>query len=49
MLMSYDEYLEKTGKENCVEIWIDWKVDVCGMKYTEALKVAHDPDWGFEA
>jgi len=47
--MSYDEYLEKTNKENCAETWIDWKVEICGMSYMEALRACNDPDWGFEA
>jgi len=49
MIISYEEYLEKTDKENCVDSWIDWKVEICGMSYVEARKSAYDPEWGFEA
>lgn len=46
--ISYDEYLEKTGKEDCKESWIDWKTDICGMSYLEAVRAANDPEWGYE-
>lgn len=46
--MSYDEYLNKTGKQDCRESWIDWKTDVCGMRYMDARRAAYDPDWGYE-
>ena len=46
--ISYDEYLEKTGKEDCKESWIDWKTDVYNMSYIETLRAANDPEWGYE-
>jgi hypothetical protein len=48
MPISYDEYLTQTGKEDCKDSWIDWKTDIYGMNYTEALRAANDPDWGYE-
>jgi len=49
MPISYDEYLEKTGKHDCKESWIDWKTDIYNMPYTEAVRAANDPEWGYEA
>lgn len=40
--MDYDEWIEQTGKESCLENWIEWAIDICGMKYTEALKESQD-------
>lgn len=48
MLMSYDDYLRQTNKEDNKESWIDWKTDVYNMPYMEALKAANDPEWGYE-
>lgn len=48
MTISYEEYLAKTGKEDCKESWIDWKIDVCNMPYMEAVRAANDPEWGYE-
>lgn len=47
-MMSYNEYLTKTGKEDNKQSWIDWKVEVCGMRYMEAVRASNDPDWGYE-
>ena len=48
MVMNYDEYLQKTKKEDNKQSWIDWKFEICGMSYTEAVKAANDPEWGYE-
>ncbi|WP_206459407.1 hypothetical protein [Anaerovorax sp. IOR16] len=45
---SYKEYLQKTGKKDSRESWIDWKVEICGMDYEEARIASIDPDWGWE-
>jgi hypothetical protein len=46
-LMSYNEYLQNTGKDDCKNSWIDWKAEIHGMFYSEAIKAAHDPEWGY--
>ena len=46
--MSYEEYLAKTQKEDNKESWIDWKFEICGMSYLEAIREANDPDCGYE-
>ena len=48
MFMSYADYLKKTSKEDNRQAWIDWKVEACGMSYTEAYKAAYDSEWGYE-
>lgn len=48
MLMSYEEYLIETRKSDCRYSWIDWKTDICGMSYFDAIKAANDPEWGYE-
>jgi hypothetical protein len=45
---SYKEYLQKTGKKDCRQSWIDWKIKICDMEEKEAIIAAHDPDWGWE-
>jgi len=41
MYMSYDEYLEKIGKKNCRQSWVDWKVEICGMDEAEAIQASY--------
>lgn len=48
MLISYEEYLSKTNKQDKRESWIDWKTEICGLRLDEATKAAYDPEWGFE-
>lgn len=48
-IMSYVEYLEKTGLKNCRESWIDWKIDIYSMSRKEAVKASIDPEWGYLA
>lgn len=47
-IMSYDEYILKTCKEDNKGSWIDWKVEICGMSEIEAIRSANDPEWGYE-
>lgn len=46
--MSYDEYLEKLNKEDTKESYIDYRTDICGVRYTKALNEANSPDFGLE-
>lgn len=39
-MMSYQEYLEKTGYKDSPTAWKWWKVEICGMTETEAIKAA---------
>lgn len=47
-VMSYEDFLKETKKEDNRESWIDWKTDVCGMSYLAARRAAYDPEWGYE-
>jgi hypothetical protein len=46
-MMSYSEFIEKTGKQDSKTTWIRWKVDACGMSIKEAVKAANDAEWGY--
>jgi len=45
---SYKEYLQKTGKNDVRQSWVDWKIEICNMEYEEAVKASIDPEWGWE-
>ena len=37
-MMSYKEYLEKTGQKDSPTAWKWWKIEVCGMSEKQAIK-----------
>jgi hypothetical protein len=47
-IMSYQEYLTRTGQKDNRHTWIDWKMDVYGMTERQAIKAAYDPEWGYK-
>lgn len=40
MFESYEEYLRRTNQEDTRETWKWWKIEVCGMCETEAIKAS---------
>jgi len=46
--MSYQEYLNRTGQKDSLTAWKWWKIEVCGMSEKQAIKAAHDPEWGYK-
>lgn len=39
-MMSYQEYLEKTGYKDNRTSWKWWKIEICGMTEKEAIKAS---------
>ena len=46
-MITYPEYLKKTGQKDGRISWKSWKMDVFGMSEREAIKAAYDPEWGW--
>ena len=40
MLESYEEYLKRTNQKDTRESWKWWKIEVCGMSETEAIRAS---------
>lgn len=40
MFESYEEYLKRTNQKDTREAWKWWKIEVCGMSETEAIKAS---------
>ena len=39
-LISYEEYLKKTGQKDSRNSWKWWKIECCGMSEKEAVKAS---------
>ena len=39
-MMSYEEYLKATNQKDSRTAWKWWKIEVCGMTETEAIKAS---------
>ncbi|WP_156738185.1 hypothetical protein [Christensenella intestinihominis] len=46
-MISYQEYLNETNKNDTRQAWIDWKMERCDMPEEEAIKAAYDEEWGY--
>lgn len=38
--MSYEEYLQKTNQADSRTAWKWWKIEICGMSETKAIKAS---------
>lgn len=39
-MLSYEEYLERTGQDDSRTAWKLWKIEVCGMSEKEAIRAS---------
>ena len=48
MIMSYEEYLERTKEKDSRSAWVAWKIEVCGMEPNKAIRASCDKEWGWK-